>query len=125
VAALRARGIDLQLDGDDYVLLVAGSAAAAALWAAIGVGVGALLRHQVPTVVGICAWLLFVEGLLVGDLVGLGDVFEFLPGSAAAAISGQQPGTLLAPTVGLALLAAYAAAAAVAGAFATAHRDVG
>jgi ABC-2 type transport system permease protein len=125
VAALGARGIDLRLDGGDYLLLVAGSAAAAALWAAIGVGVGALLRHQVPTVVGICAWLLFVEGLLVGDLVGLGDVFEFLPGSAAAAISGQQPGTLLAPTVGLALLAAYAAAAAVAGAFATAHRDVG
>ena len=125
VAALRARGIDLRLDGGDYVLLVAGSAAAAALWAAIGVGVGALLRHQVPTVVGICAWLLFVEGLLVGDLVGLGDVFKFLPGSAAAAISGQGPGTLLAPAVGLALLAAYAAAAAGAGAFATSHRDVG
>jgi ABC-2 type transport system permease protein len=125
VAALGARGIDLRLDGGDYALLVAGSAAAAALWAAIGVGLGALLRHQVPTVVGICAWLLFVEGLLVGDLVGLGDVFKFLPGSAAAAISGQQPGTLLAPMVGLALLAAYAAAAAAAGAFATSHRDVG
>jgi ABC-2 type transport system permease protein len=125
VAALRARGIQLQLDGGDYALLVVGSAAAAALWAAIGVGVGALVRHQVPTVVGICAWLLFVEGLLVGDLVGLGDVFRFLPGSAAAAISGQEPGTLLAPAVGLVLLAAYAAAAAASGAFATAHRDTG
>lgn len=125
VAALRARGIQLQLDGGDYALLVVGSAAAAALWAAIGVGVGALVRHQVPTVVGICAWLLFVEGLLVGDLVGLGDVFRFLPGSAAAAISGQEPGTLLAPAVGLVLLAAYAAAAAASGAFATAHRDAG
>jgi ABC-2 type transport system permease protein len=123
--ALGARGIDLRLDGDDEVLLVAGSVAAAALWAAIGVGVGALVRHQVPAVVGICAWLLFVEGLLVGDLVGLGDVFKFLPGSAAAAISGQEPGTLLAPAVGLALLAVYAAAAAVIGALATSHRDVG
>ncbi len=123
--ALRARGIDLRLDGGDDVLLVAGSMAAAALWAAIGVGVGALVRHQVPTVVGICAWLLFVEGLLVGDLVGLGDVFKFLPGSAAAAISGQEPGTLLAPAVGLALLAVYAAAAAMVGALATSHRDVG
>jgi ABC-2 type transport system permease protein len=123
--ALGARGIDLRLDGGDEVLLVAGSVAAAALWAAIGVGVGALVRHQVPAVVGICAWLLFVEGLLVGDLVGLGDVFKFLPGSAAAAISGQEPGTLLAPAVGLALLAVYAAAAAVIGALATSHRDVG
>jgi len=125
VAALGARGIDVRLDVREYALLVAGSAAAAALWAAIGVGVGALVRHQVPAVVGICAWLLFVEGLLVGDLAGLGDVFKFLPGSAAAAISGQEPGTLLAPAVGLVLLAVYAAAAAMAGVFATRHRDVG
>jgi hypothetical protein len=124
-AAFRARGIDLRLDGGDYVLLVAGATGAAALWAAIGVGVGALVRHQVPTVVGICAWLLFVEGLLAGDLVGLGDVFKFLPGSAAAAISGQEPGTLLAPAASLVLLGAYAAAAALAGAMATSRRDVG
>jgi ABC-type transport system involved in multi-copper enzyme maturation permease subunit len=124
-SALRARGIDLQLDRTDQALLVVGSAAAAALWAAIGVGVGALVRHQVPTLVGICAWLLFVEGLLVGDLVGVGDVGRFLPGSAAAAISGQDPDTLLAPAAGLALLVAYAAAAALVGAFATSRRDVG
>jgi ABC-2 type transport system permease protein len=124
-AAFRARGIDLRLDGGDYVLLVAGAMGAAALWAAIGVGVGAVVRHQVPTVVGICAWLLFVEGLLAGDLVGLGDVFKFLPGSAAAAISGQEPGTLLAPAAGLVLLGAYAGAAALAGAMATSRRDVG
>src|SRR6266511_6389838 len=75
-------------------LLVLGAAVAAALWAAIGVGVGALVRHQVPALIGICAWLLFVEGLLAGDLVGLGDVGRFLPGAAALEISGQEPGTL-------------------------------
>jgi ABC-type transport system involved in multi-copper enzyme maturation permease subunit len=124
-AALRARGITMQLDGRDYLLLVAGSAAAAALWAAIGVGVGALVRHQVPTLVGLCAWLLFVEGLLAGDLVGLGEIGRYLPGSAASAISGQDPGTLLAPVAGLALLAAYAGVAALAGAVAISRRDVG
>ena len=124
-AALRTRGIELQLDGGDYFLLVAGSGAAAALWAAIGVGVGALVRNQVPTLIGICAWLLFVEGLLAGDVGGLGDVGRLLPGSAAAAISGQHPGTLLAPGVGLALLAAYAVTATLAGAYAISHRDVG
>ncbi|MEO8425200.1 MAG: ABC transporter permease subunit, partial [Actinomycetota bacterium] len=73
-AALRARGIDVQLDAGDYVLLVLGSAAAAALGAAIGAGVGALVRNQVPTLIGICSWLLFVEGLLAGDVAGgLGD----------------------------------------------------
>ena len=95
------------------------------MWAAIGVGVGAVVRHHVPTVVGSCAWLLFVEGLLAGDLVGLGDVFKFLPCSAAAAISGQEPGTLLAPGLGLVLLGAYAAAVALVGALATSRRDVG
>jgi ABC-2 type transport system permease protein len=125
-AALQARGIDVQLDRGDYVLLVVGSAAAAALWAAIGVGVGALVRNQVPTLIGICAWLLFVEGLLAGDVAGgLGGVGRLLPGAAAAAISGQDPGTLLASPVGLVLLALYAAAAALAGSLATSHRDVG
>jgi len=125
-AALRARGIELQLDRSDYALLIVGAAAAAALWAAIGVGVGAIVRNQVPTLIGICAWLLFVEGLLAGDVAGgLGDVGRLLPGAAASAISGQDPGTLLAPGFGLALLAAYAAVAAMAGALATSRRDVG
>lgn len=123
-AALRARGIDVRLDGGDYVLLLVGGAAAAALWAAIGVGLGALLRNQVPTLVGICAWLLFVEGLLVGDIAGVTDVGRFAPGALGEAISGQDPDTLLAPAVALVLLALYAIAAAVAGSLATVRRDV-
>jgi ABC-2 type transport system permease protein len=125
-AALRSRGIDVHLDRGDYVLLVVGAAGAAALWAAIGVGVGALARNQVPTLIGICAWLLFVEGLLAGDVAdNLSDIGRLLPGAAAAAVSGQDPGTLLAPAVGLMLLALYAAATALAGALALSRRDVG
>jgi ABC-2 type transport system permease protein len=123
-AALGMRGIDVQLNGGDYVLLLAGSAPAAALWAAIGVGLGAVVRQQVPTAVGISAWLLFVEGLLLGDVTGVGDIGRFAPGAAAAAITGQDPDTLLGPAVGLGVLALYAAAAGVAGSLATTHRDV-
>jgi ABC-2 type transport system permease protein len=123
-AALRMRGIEVQLGGGDYALLLAGGTAAAALWAAIGVGLGALVRDQVPTLIGICAWLFFVEGLLVGDIADVAAVGRFAPGAAAAAISGQDPDTLLAPAVAFVLLAAYAAVAAVAGSFATARRDV-
>jgi ABC-type Na+ efflux pump permease subunit len=79
----------------------------------------------VPTLIAICAWLLFVEGLLGDATGGLGDAGRILPGAAAAAISGQDPGTLLAPAVALVLLVAYAAAAALAGAIATSRRDVG
>jgi hypothetical protein len=123
-AALHMRGIEVRLDAGDYALLFAGGTAAAALWAAIGVGLGAVVRDQVPTLIGICAWLLFVEGLLVGDIADVADVGRFAPGAAAQAASGQDPDTLLAPGIALVLLALYAAAAAVAGSLATARRDV-
>lgn len=121
VAALGARGIDVQLDGGDYALLVAGGMTASALWATIGVGVGALVRDQVPTLIGISAWLLFVEGLF-GE--SLADVSKFAPGTLGMAVSGQEPDTLLAPAISLPLLALYAAAAAAAGWLATTRRDV-
>jgi ABC-2 type transport system permease protein len=124
-AALGARGIESQLQAGDYALFLAGGAAGAALWAAIGVGIGAIARNQVPTLIGICAWLLFVEGLLAGDLLGaVGEITRFAPGAAAAAISGQDPDALVAPAVGLLLLALYAVAAAAAGWLATTRRDV-
>ena len=123
-AAFWARGIDVRLDADDYALLIVGTAAAAALSAAIGVGVGAIVRNQVPALIGISAWLLFVEGLLVGDVADISSIGRYAPGSAAAAITGQDPGTLLAPAVGVVLLAIYAGAAAMAGVLATSRRDV-
>jgi ABC-2 type transport system permease protein len=122
--ALAARGIEVQLGVDDYTLLLLGGSAAAALWAAIGVGLGALVRDQVPTLIGICAWLLFVEGLLVGDIADVAAVGRLAPGAAAAAVSGQDPDTLLAPGIALVVLALYAAASAAAGALATERRDV-
>jgi ABC-type transport system involved in multi-copper enzyme maturation permease subunit len=122
-AALGPRDVDLRLDGGDIALLVAGAAAAGALWAAIGVGVGAVVRSQVPAVVGIAAWLLFVEGVLAGDALDL-DVSRYAPGAAAEALSGQDPGTLLAPALGALVLAAYAAGSVAAGWWATDRRDV-
>ncbi|MGH2745915.1 MAG: ABC transporter permease subunit [Thermoleophilaceae bacterium] len=123
-AAVRARGIEVQVDGGDYALLLAGGATAAALWAAIGVGLGAVVRSQVPAVVGICAWLLFVEGLLVGDVADVAEVGRFAPGALGEALSGQNPGTLLEPAPSALLLAIYAAVFAAAGAVATTRRDV-
>ena len=123
-AALDGRGVEVLVDGGDAALLVAGGAIASALWAAIGVGVGALVRRQVPTLVGLCAWLLFVEGLLADATGGLGEVGRYLPGAAAEAIGGQEPDRLLAPAVGLAVLCVYAAGSSVLGAFTMSRRDV-
>ena len=123
-AALRARGIDVLLDSGDYLLFIAGGAAAAGLWAAIGVAVGAIVRNQVPALIGLCVWLLFVETLLLGDVANLSDVARFLPGAAAQGLSGQDPGTLLPPVAALVLLPLYAAIALIVGARTTARRDV-
>jgi ABC-type transport system involved in multi-copper enzyme maturation permease subunit len=123
-AALNARGIDVRLAGGEYALLIAGSAGAGALWGTIGVGIGAVVRNQIPALVGICAWLLFVEGLLVGDVSAIAKVGRFAPGAAAAAMSGQGGAKLVAPAVGLAVLVGYAVAASLAGRVSTLRRDV-
>jgi hypothetical protein len=119
-ATLAARGVEIRLTGGDDALLLAGCAAAAALWAAIGVGLGAVVRHQVPTVVGLCAWLLFVEQLLLGDLGG--NVGWFTPGALAKAAVGQDP--RLAAGLAVVLLALYAATVTAAGWVTTTRRDV-
>ncbi|CAN5579633.1 ABC transporter permease [soil metagenome] len=121
IAALRSREIDVWVDASDIANLLVGGAVAAALWAAIGVGVGAVVRDQTTALVGICAWLLFVENLLVGDLAG--GAGRFLPGALGRAISGQDAETLMGPWVSLVLLALYAAAAAIVGRMATVRRD--
>ena len=122
-AALLERGITLQLAGGDYAQLIAGSAVGAMLWAAIGVGVGAIARSQVPVMVGLCTWLLFIEGLLFGD-IGLSNYGRLFPGALAASAAGLNQTVLLTPAPAVALLGAYALAATVIGWAATTRRDV-
>lgn len=122
---LGARGVHIQLSAGEYAQLLAGGAFAAALFAAIGVGVGAVVRNQVAAVVGLCVWLLFIEPILLGDVHGIA---RFAPGATAGAIAGaiqtQIAGSLLAPGLGVLLLATYAAVASAAGAIALTRRDV-
>ena len=124
-AGLAVRGIHIELGAGDYVQLLAGGAGAAAMFAAIGVGVGALIRSQVGAVVGLCVWVLLIETTLIGNAPSAG---RFAPGASAGAIAGavqtQSASKLLAPALGVLLLAGYAVAAATAGAIATTSRDV-
>lgn len=117
---LAARGLDATLDGGDYALLIAGGAVAAALWAALGLGVGAIVRSQVPTIVGILAWVLFVEGILLDNAPLLG---RLAPSALGQAVSGLRPDTLLAPALGALILALYAASAVAVGTVASIRRD--
>jgi ABC-2 type transport system permease protein len=124
-AGLAARGIHVALSAGDFAQMLAGGAAGAALWAAIGTGVGALVRNQVGIVVALCVWVLLVETTLIGNIPAVG---KFTPGASAGALAGaiqtQSATNLLLPALGALLLAAYAAVAVTAGSIATTRRDV-
>lgn len=118
--ALSARGIDVQLTGDDVTGLVAGGLLGGALLGCLGLAVGVVVRSQVPTLVGIFAWLLFVENLLIE----IPAVHRFVPGALAQAIAGQdRDGVLSSPSPAAVLLAAYVMAAVTAAAFSMRTRD--
>jgi len=124
-AGFAARGIHVALDAGTFARLFAGGAAAAGLWAAIGVGVGAVVRNQVGAVVGLVVWLVLVEMLLLGDAPSVG---RFAPGADAGALAGMLPSTssstLLGPAAGAGILVAYVLVAVTAGALTTERRDV-
>ena len=124
-AGLAVRGAEIQLGAGDYAQLLAGGALAGALFGAIGVSVGAVVRNQVAAVVGLCVWLLLLEPLLLGDVP---SVAKYAPEAGAGAITGaiqsQLADALVAPGLGALLLVVYAVGAGAAGALATTRRDV-
>jgi hypothetical protein len=122
---LAARGIPVTLDAGDFIQMIAGGAAGAALWAILGTGLGAILRGQVGAVVGLCVWLLLIENILIGNVPSAG---KYAPGAGAGALAGLMPDagstTLLAPIAGALALVAYAAVGAAAGLAAMERRDI-
>jgi ABC-2 type transport system permease protein len=121
VLALHARGIPFALSGGQTALLIGGGLAAVALWGAIGVAVGAIVRSQVGTIVGLLAWGLIVDSLLFAFVPSVG---RYSPNRAENALEGLTARHLLPAAAGGAVLVAWAAALTLAGILATARRDV-
>lgn len=121
MALATAKGGELQPSSAD-VGAAAGLLLASALWAVLGVGVGALIRHQVAAIVGGLLWMLVVENLGAGFL---GDAGSWLPGRAAYGMArAVEAGDLLDLPAAAALLSLYAFSFWAAGVVATRHRDV-
>lgn len=116
-------------------IYAAGHVLAAALLAAIGVGIGALVRSQLAAVIGVFGWAVVVESL-VGGLYH--SVQPYLPYTAATTLSGSVlSGAAFGPAHGaassaaplpfaaaVALLAAIALALAAIAARTTVEKDV-
>jgi ABC-2 type transport system permease protein len=81
---LHSAGVAVQLDGD-VVRVAAGFLLSTALYGAIGVSVGALIRNQTGAAIVALVWLLTVEGLLA-DVMGSASVVRWLPAAAGAAL---------------------------------------
>ncbi|HXQ85936.1 MAG TPA: ABC transporter permease subunit [Gaiella sp.] len=120
-AILTGRGIDFALDAGHVVLLVVGTVFMTALWAAMGVGIGAVVRNQVFAVIGVIVWALLVDDLIRALLP---DVGRFTPVGASDSVTAGFADYLLAPALGALLLAAYALVVVAAGATLVARRDV-
>jgi len=112
-------GHEIYLFQEGPVRAALATAAAAALWGALGVGLGALVRSQVGAIVGALVWFLILEGL-VGALWD--DAAPYLPGAAIGALAGDSSD--LSSAAGAAVSLAYAAAFCLAGTLLTARRDV-
>jgi len=97
----------------------------AALFGALGVGLGLLLRNTAAAVGLALMWAFVVEGI-VPALTREPGIVRWLPEAAAnAALHGASPAAALPVGVALTVLAGYAAALAGAGTALTARREIG
>jgi ABC-type transport system involved in multi-copper enzyme maturation permease subunit len=118
---LTSRDIDTQLTSGDIVTLVAGAACGGAAFALIGLAVGTLVRNQVPAVVGMLLWILFIESLL---RAGIPSLAKFAPGSLARAVAGQTVAALESAIAAGTTLAVLTVVVLVAASAAFSRRDI-
>ena len=102
-----------------------GAVLAVALFAPIGVGLGALLREQIAVTVGLLLYLFVIEPIIV-RIPAVESAAPYLPGTAARALARvhQSDIDFVAPWIGAALLLVYGLFVAVAGIAVTQRRDV-
>jgi ABC-2 type transport system permease protein len=120
-AAITGRGLHYALDGGQTALLLLGGLAGIALWGALGVGIGMVVRNQVGAIIGLLAWGFIAENLLFAFVPSVG---RFGPAHASDALTGLTTDHLLPAAAGGAALVAWALAFALAALGLAARRDV-
>jgi hypothetical protein len=122
---LASKGIELSITGNGLPATMAGVMASGAAFGLLGVALGAILREQVATVVGLLIYR-FVAEPIVTSVPALNGWTQYLPGPAASGLAGStlENRTFLEPWLGGLVLAGYVAVLAAAGVAATRQRDV-
>jgi ABC-type transport system involved in multi-copper enzyme maturation permease subunit len=118
---LHERSIPDALTHHDYSLLTIGTLIGTALWGAIGVGLGMIVRNQVGAIIGILAWGFVIQNLLFGLAPSVG---RWTPDSAQNGMMGMTDSHLLDPVPGAVVLIGWTIAICIAGAIMAARRDV-
>lgn len=122
---LSARDIDLVLLGAGLPGTYAGVATSVALYALVGLGLGALLREQVATVVGLLIYLFVVEPILT-QISALDAWTAYLPGPAQNALTGitLTNQDFLEPWLGGVVLGCYVIVLVAVGSWTSSRRDI-
>jgi ABC-2 type transport system permease protein len=123
---LSGRGIATAMSTSAWIEAVIGGAIATMLYAALGLGVGALLRNQVGAIVLVLSWVFVIENLLGIIPGGFGDGIKKygLSGvGSSLARTGSQANRIGQLPAGL-LLLGYALALVIAGTIVVRQRDV-
>jgi ABC-2 type transport system permease protein len=120
---LSAKVVNVGAYTGDIGLVILGALTATALFAVIGVGLGAILRNQTHAITIALVWTLTVETLLMSTAP---EIYRWLPGGASNAMTpaATLKGGMLPMWAGALLLAAYALAFATAGTRRIANRDI-
>jgi ABC-2 type transport system permease protein len=124
VTALLSRRPHATVRAGTVLQISGGTLLGYALFAVVGVSVGALVRNQIAAIIGGLLWTLVVEGLLVAFLPSVG---RWLPAGALRATlqaSAFNGGHLLPVWAGSVVLLGYAGVFAVVAARTTLRRDI-
>jgi ABC-2 type transport system permease protein len=120
-AVLSIRDIPLELETNHVIWLFVGTPLMTAAWAAIGVGLGAVIRNQVLAVIGLIVWAMIIDNLLRTLVPGMGG---YTPVGSSAALVADPAEYVLSASAGALVLVAYVLAFVAAGAVLVARRDV-
>jgi ABC-2 type transport system permease protein len=115
-------GLAVEWIGGELWATLGGVAVGGLLYPLLGVGLGAIIRHQVAALMLPLGWFLVLENLLPS--FGLNRVYAWFPGGATAALARSDLPGLLPMWLGAIVLAAYALAAVVVGVLVLSTRDL-